>query len=360
MKTLLQNSLIKYKNQLLVYFLHKKDRCKSVTKHKTMNRITTKYLGLTLKNPVIISSSPFTSTLDGIVAAEKAGAGAVVLKSIFEEQINSEIALADSYSDYPEAADYVKSYVTENSLNAFVDLIKSAKAACSIPIIASINCTVKGNWVDFATLVEKAGADAIELNVFFMPTSKEESAEQIETQYLATIGAVRDAITIPMSVKLSQNFTNILSVAKEIYYRNVKGVTLYNRFFTPDIDIEKMSVVNSNIWSSHSEIYNVIRGCGMISAQVPLLDIATSTGVRNGEDAVKMMLCGAKAVQICTVVHEQGLEVVGEINNFILSWMKKHNFSATLDFIGKANHKNIENNTAYERTQFMKYYSSAK
>lgn len=325
-----------------------------------MRKIATKYLGLNLQSPVIISSSLFTSTVESVIAAEKAGAGAVVLKSIFEEQINLEIALTESYNDYPEAADYVKNYVTENSLNNYIELVKGAKAACTIPVIASINCTAKGNWIDFAKLVEKAGADAIELNVFFMPTSKDQTSAEIETQYLSLISAVRDAITIPLTVKLAQGFTNVLYIAKEIYYRNVKGVTLYNRFFTPDIDINKMSVVSSNIWSNHNEIHSVIRGCGMISSEVPLLDIATSTGVRNGEDAVKMMLCGARAVQICSALHESGLEVVGQINEFISNWMESQNFTATTDFIGKVNYKNVENSTAYERTQFMKYYSSAK
>lgn len=325
-----------------------------------MNKIATKYLGLNLKSPVIISSSPFTATIEGIMDAQKVGAGAVVLKSIFEEQINMEITLTDSYNDYPEAADYVKNYVLQNSVDNYIDLIKRAKAACTIPIIASINCTASGKWVDFARLIERAGADAIELNVFFMPTSAEQKPSEIETQYLNVISAVRDAITIPMSVKLAQNFTNILYISKEIYYRNVKGVTLFNRFFTPDIDIENLTITSSNVWSAQNEIHNVIRASGMISAQVPLLDVATSTGVRSGEDAVKMMLCGAKAVQICSAVHNEGLEVVEKINKFITHWMDKQNFASTPEFIGKLNYKNIQNNTAYERTQFMKYYSSAK
>lgn len=325
-----------------------------------MKKVPTKYLGLTLNSPVVVSSSPFTATFEGIVAAEKAGAGAVVLKSIYEEQINSEVAVTDSYVDYPEAADYVKNYISENSINNYIDLIKRVKDATTIPVVASINCTTSGKWVDFALMVEKAGVDAIELNVFFLPTSKEVSASEIEIQYLNVISAVKDAITIPLSVKLSPNFTNILSITKELYYRNVKGVTLFNRFFTPDIDIETLTMTSSNIWSNQSEIHNVIRYCGMISAEIPILDIATSSGLRTGQDAIKMMLSGAKVVQVCSAIHENGLEVIGQINDDIANWMERKNFSTTDEFIGKANYKNISNSNAYERTQFMKYYSSTK
>lgn len=323
-----------------------------------MNKITTKYLGLELKSPVILSSSGLTSSLQRIKDAEAAGAGAVVLKSIFEEQIMNEVAHVDSYSDYPEAADYVRTYVQENSLGLYLKLIEEAKQQCDIPIIASINCRQAGEWVNYARVIESAGADALELNIFLLPTDKELSSDEIERNYLDIIAQVKEAITIPLSVKLGAGFTNPLAIVREIYYRNVKGVVLFNRFYPTDIDIEKMTVKAGDIFSHSSELANVLRWTAFVSGSLPLIDVAVSTGVHTGADAVKAMLAGASAVEIASVVYEKGLEVVGEINAFIGDWMCRHDFQTTRDFIGRMNAKNIPNPMLYERTQFMKYYSN--
>lgn len=323
-----------------------------------MNRIKTKYLGLELDSPVILSSSGLTSTLQRIKDAEAAGVGAVVLKSIFEEQIMNEVAHVDSYSDYPEAADYVRTYVQENSLGLYLKLIEDAKQQCNIPIIASINCRQLGEWVNYARVIEAAGADALELNIFLLPTDKELSSDEIERNYLNIITQVREAITIPMAVKLGAGFTNPLAIVREIYYRNVKGVVLFNRFYPTDIDIEKMTVKAGDIFSHSSELANVLRWTAFVNGSIPLIDIAVSTGVHTGADAVKAMLAGASAVEIASVVYEKGLHVVGEMNTFIRDWMHRHAFQTTRDFIGRMNAKNIPNPMLYERTQFMKYYSN--
>lgn len=323
-----------------------------------MNRIKTKYLGLELDSPVILSSSGLTSTLQRIKDAEAAGVGAVVLKSIFEEQIMNEVAHVDSYSDYPEAADYVRTYVQENSLGLYLKLIEDAKQQCNIPIIASINCRQLGEWVNYARVIEAAGADALELNIFLLPTDKELSSDEIERNYLNIITQVREAITIPMAVKLGAGFTNPLAIVREIYYRNVKGVVLFNRFYPTDIDIEKMAVKAGDIFSHSSELANVLRWTAFVNGSIPLIDIAVSTGVHTGADAVKAMLAGASAVEIASVVYEKGLHVVGEMNTFIRDWMHRHDFQTTRDFIGRMNAKNIPNPMLYERTQFMKYYSN--
>lgn len=325
-----------------------------------MDRIKTKYLGLELKSPVILSSSGLTSTLQRIKDAEAAGVGAVVLKSIFEEQIMNEVAHVDSYSDYPEAADYVRAYVQENSVGLYLKLIEDAKQQCDIPIIASINCRLAGEWVNYARVIEAAGADALELNIFLLPTDKEASSDDIERDYLDIITQVREAITIPLSVKLGAGFTNPLAIVREIYYRNVKGVVLFNRFYPTDIDIERMTVKAGDIFSHSSELANVLRWTAFVNGSLPLIDIAVSTGVHTGADAVKAMLAGASAVEIASVVYENGLQTVGEINGFINDWMCRHDFLTTRDFIGRMNAKNIPNPMLYERTQFMKYYSNHK
>lgn len=323
-----------------------------------MKRIETKYLGLKLKSPIILSSSGMTSSLQRIKDAEAAGVGAVVLKSIFEEQIMSEVAHVDSYSDYPEAADYVRAYVQENSLGQYIKLIQDAKAECSIPVIASMNCQQAGEWVNYARVIETAGADAIELNIFLLPTDKDMSALELEKRYLEIISEVKDAVSIPVSVKLGAGFTNPLEIIKEMYYRNVKGVVLFNRFYPTDIDIEKMTVKPGRIYSHPNELSNVLRWTAFVNGYIPLIDIAVSTGVHSGEDAVKALLAGAVAVEIASVAYERGLGVVGEMNEFIKDWMNRHDFHHIRDFSGRMNARNIQNPTLYERTQFMKYYSN--
>lgn len=323
-----------------------------------MINLETRYLGLKLKNPIILSSSGLTSTLEKVKEAEKAGVGAVVLKSIFEEQILSEVAAIDKYSDYPEATDYLKGYLTQNTLGVYLKLIQDCKQACQIPIIASINCADKGEWINFARVVENAGADAIELNIFKLPTDKDEDSAEIEKRYLDIIAMVRDAITIPLSVKMARRFTNPLGIIREIYYRNVSGVVLFNRFYSPDIDIENMTMHSSGVYSSPAELSNVIRWTGLASSKIPLIDIAASSGVYTGEDAIKVMLSGAKAVEICSTVYKNGLGIVAQILRDIEQWAEKHEYTSTTEFIGKLNYNNVEEPMAYERTQFMRYFSN--
>ena len=325
-----------------------------------MNRLKTKYLGLNLKNPIILSSSGLTSSLERIKSAEEAGVGAVVLKSIFEEQILSEVANVDSYSDYPEAADYLREYMTDNSLGNYVKLIQDIKRECTIPVIASINCIDGGHWVDFAQVIETAGADAIEINIFHLSTDKNLSSEVIEKNYLDTIGSIRDAITIPLSVKLASGFTNPLSIVREIYYRNIQGVVLFNRFYAPDIDIEDMTMKSAGVFSSQTELPNIIRWTGLISGSFPLIDIAASTGAHSGEDVIKLMLAGATAAELCSAIYEKGLSVIPEMLEFMKEWMTRHSFNDTKSFVGSMNVANIDSTVAYERTQFMKYYSNLR
>lgn len=323
-----------------------------------MKRLETRYLGLKLKNPLILSSSGLTSTIEKVKAAEKAGVGAVVLKSIFEEQILSEVAAVDKYSDYPEAADYLKGYLTQNTLGVYLKFIQDCKRECNIPIIASINCADKGDWINFAKVVENAGADALELNIFKLPTDKDEDSVEIEKRYLDIVATVRDAIAIPLAVKMARRFTNPLGIIKELYYRNVSGVVLFNRFYSPDVDVENLKVFSSDVYSSHSELSNVIRWTGMASSKVPLIDIAASSGVYSGEDAIKVMLSGAKAVEICSTVYQNGLEIIPQMLKYMDDWAMRHEYEITSDFIGKLNYNSLEDPMAYERTQFMRYFSS--
>lgn len=323
-----------------------------------MQNLSTTYMGLKLKSPVVVSSCGLTRSLENIRKAEMAGAGAVVLKSLFEEQILGEISHIDNYSDYPEAADYVKNYVTENKLNEYLTLISDAKAKCDIPIIASICCVYGGEWVEFARRIEQAGADAIELNIFMLPTDKEVSSEEIENQYLDTISAVSDSISIPMAVKIGSHFTNTLAMVKQIYYRNVKGIVMFNRFYEPDIDIEQMKITSADVFSSPTEFRTTLRWVAMTSGELPLIDIAASTGIHDADSAIKALLAGARVTQVCTTVYKNGFDAITAINSGISGWMARHGFCNISDFSGIMNYSNISNPVAYERSQFMKYFAS--
>lgn len=325
-----------------------------------MENLEVKYLGLKLKSPIIASSSGFTSKVASILQLEKAGAGAIVLKSLFEEQIMGEITQNEQYSDYPESSEYLNAYIKENNINNYLSLIQDAKQACSIPIIASICCVHGGEWEEFAKEIESAGADAIELNIFYMPTSGIEKSSDLENIYLDTAAEVAELLRIPVAVKISGHFTNPINIARELYFRKVKGVVMFNRMYDPNIDIENMNITVSNIFSNRDELRHSLRWIAMSSAVQPKIDYSASTGIHSGEDAVKMLLAGASTVQVCSVLYNEGIDEITKMNHFIQDWMKRKGYHTIDEFKGLLNYKNLEQNIAYERSQFMKYYSSYK
>lgn len=325
-----------------------------------MKNIETTYLGLRLKSPVIAASSPFTSKVDRIVELEKAGVGAVVLKSIFEEQIAGEAASLEQYSDYPEAAEYLERYIGGDYVQGFVDMIKELKGRVSIPVIASINCASDGAWIDYARTIEQAGADAIELNIFIQPHAADLTAQQVENVYADIVGDVVKKVKIPVSVKLSYRFTNVFNVASGLYNRGAKGFVLFNRMFEPDIDIDRMEVVAAAPLSEASELRNSIRSIAFASSLMPQVDFVVSTGVHTGEDVVKCLLAGAKAVQVCTALYNDGMKVVGEMNSAVAAWMEDHGYDTVKDFRGLMNARLAPNSDAYGRVQYMRFFPIEK
>ena len=321
-----------------------------------MITLETDYLGLKLRNPLIVSSCSLTSTLPKLKSLEEHGAGAVVLKSSFEDQILGETAMLERYSDYPEASDYLHNYLSDDYLRTHLDLISRAKSELSIPVIASINCAHVGEWVDYARRMEEAGADALELNIFMLPLDMTRSSDEIEKAYLEIVNKVVAAVSVPVSVKLGVRFTNILSIAQQIYYRHGKGVVMYNRFFEPDIDVNNIAVVSSDPMSSPSELRNSLRTVALCSSQLPLLDIAVSTGVYTGEDAVKALLVGAKGVQICSTIYTNGLDVIRSMADYIGKWMEQHTFARIEDFRGMVCYKGMADTEEYQRVQYMKFF----
>jgi dihydroorotate dehydrogenase (fumarate) len=323
-----------------------------------MKSLEVRYLGLSLKNPVVVSSSGLTSSVEKITALEQAGAGAVVLKSLFQEQLTHEAHAYEHEGDYPEAHDYIMSYSQNNSVEEYLTLIREAKAAVSIPVIASINCTSVGEWVSFAKRIEAAGADALELNIYFLASNKDRNAAAYEAQYLAIVEKLRSIVTIPLSVKMAKTFTNIPHMVDQLYFRKVDGVVLFNRFYEPDINVETLQLGAASVFSTPSDIRESLRWVGIVSAVVPLVDVAASTGIHSGEAAVKQLLAGATVVEVCSVLYAKGPAAIGEMLSFIDDWMDRHQYRSIADFRGLMNPKNLGALDVYERSQFMRYYSS--
>ena len=323
-----------------------------------MKSLDVRYLGLSLKNPIVVSSSGLTSSVENIKKMEDAGAAAVVLKSLFQEQITHDAHAYEREGDYPEAHDYIMSYAVNNSVEEYLMLIREAKKSVSIPVIASISCMSVGEWVSFAKRIEAAGADALELNIYFLASNKELNAAAYEEQYLAIATKLRSIVSIPLSVKMAKTFTNIPHMVDQLYFRKVNGVVLFNRFYEPDINIETMQVGSASVFSSPSDIRESLRWVGIVSAAVPKIDVAASTGVHSGEAAIKQLLAGATVVEVCSVLYRKGLGMIGEMLDFIDGWMEQHQYESIEDFRGLMNPKNLGDLGVYERSQFMRYYSS--
>ncbi len=323
-----------------------------------MEKLTTTYLGLTLKSPVMVSSSRLTSDIGNLMLAEENGAGAVVLKSLFEEQIMYHINEIPSVTGYPEADDYISSYTKANTVDNYLLLVREAKKSLTIPVIASVNCFSSGSWVDFAAKIEDAGADAIEVNAFFLPLDRKMTSGEAERKYLELSEKLVKRLKIPVVMKISPRFSNILNIVYEFYTRGIKGVVLFNRFYEPDIDIDKIEIVPAPVFSSRDEMRYVLRWVGMVSAQGLKIDISASTGVKGGADVIKYLLAGADTVQVCSVLYQKGLPYIKEINSEVTGWMAAHNFDDITEFRGMLNWKNTRKPVVFERTQFMKYFSS--
>ncbi|MFP4365541.1 MAG: dihydroorotate dehydrogenase-like protein [bacterium] len=323
-----------------------------------MPNLEVEYLGLKLKNPVIVSSSGLTSTVDKIRSLEKAGAGAVVLKSLFEEQINYEAGSLIMDHDYPEAEDYIRNYTKDHSVGNYLDLIEEAKKTVSIPVIASINCVSASDWVGFSQRIEEAGADALELNVYFLPTDRLTSSADFENIYYELASKITGIINIPVSVKLGNNFTNVLAIIDRLHAQGIKGVVMFNRFYEPDIDIERMKLTAADIFSNPSDLRHVLRWVALVSDKIRVMDISASTGVHSSEAVIKQILAGAKTVQVCSLLYKNGIKEVSNLLGGLQEWMDRKGYGEISDFRGKMSYKNIPDPTAYERSQFMKYFSN--
>lgn len=325
-----------------------------------MADLSTNYMGLQLKNPVIVGSSGLTRSLDNLMVIEDKGAGAVVLKSLFEEQIKFEVRKIFSYDEaqsaYTEADDYIRNYSRAQTIEQYLNLLQQAKSKVGIPLIASINCISANEWPAFAKEIEKAGADALELNVFTIPADIEKQGEEYEKTYFEIVEAVKKEIDIPVSLKISYHFSGLAEMIKRLSWTGVKGLVLFNRFFNPDIDLEKFTIKPGNLYSTPEEITTSLRWIAIMADRVQA-DLCASTGVHDGLGVVKQVLAGAKAVQICSTLYKHGFDQIPLIVQELKYWMEKNNFEKITDFRGKLSHKKSENPAALQRVQFMKHFA---
>lgn len=332
-----------------------------------MADLSTKYLGLTLRNPIIAGSSGITNSLKEIVELENSGVGAVVLKSIFEEQILLEAdhrikqAQADemSYAEFSETLDYIDLHIKEKELGGYLNLIHEAKNKMDIPIIASINAVTSHEWTSFARSIEEAGADALELNIFVMPFNLEKNCDENENDYYNILKKVKTQVSIPVSVKISPFFSNLGSVIINLEVEGADGVVLFNRFSNPDIDIDNMKVTHKEFLSYPSDMVNSLRWIALMSKRVKM-SLAASTGVHDGAAVVKQLLAGADTVQVVSALYEHGPSYILEMTKFVNDWMESKGFNYVDQFRGKLSQGNLSKPDVYERMQFMKYFGKIK
>ncbi len=322
--------------------------------------LKTTYLGLSLRNPLIVGSSGLTNSIENLIEIEKNGAGAVVLKSLFEEQIHnaaSHTIMEDEYANlYPEAEDYIRNYTKENDLAIYLNLIKEAKEKLTVPVIASINCITSSEWISFAKKVENAGADAIELNVAVLPSDPNKTSAQIEQVYFDVATKIVKEVKIPVSIKLSYYFSALANTLVKLSWTDIKGIVLFNRFYTPDFDIESLEIKSSFVFSSPGELGLSLRWVAMLSPHLQC-DVSASTGVHTSDAFIKQLLAGATTVQIASVLYKKGFREIGIMLEELENWMIRHNYQTIDDFRGLLSVEKAENPAAFERIQFMKHFS---
>lgn len=324
-----------------------------------MTNLTTKYLGLNLKNPIIAGSCGLTGSVMKIKEVAEAGVGAVVLKSLFEEQIEADLKQnIDAYqTDYPGAYDYIREYTRDSAVSEYLDMIRDAKKAVDIPVIASLNCVSAAEWTSFAKKIEKAGADALEINISLLPSDSRRSCSDYEQVYFDVIEKVTSGLSIPVALKMSSYSSALANLVSRLHWTGkVAGFVLFNRYYRPDIDINSMEIKPAAVFSAPGEIATPLRWLALLSGMVES-EFAGSTGVHDSEGAIKMLLAGASAVQVVSTLYQNGAGQAAEIISGLQSWMNDNSFETIDAFKGRLSYERETDQSHFERIQFMKHYS---
>ena len=325
--------------------------------------LTTNYLGLVLRNPIVASSSPLSHTVDSIKRLEDAGASAVVMYSLFEEQITFDSFYVDHYlrSNADSFAESLSYFPEMNTYNVWPDeylnLIRRAKESVDIPIIGSLNGVSIGGWTNYAGLIEDAGADALELNVYYVPTSLDLSGREVEDIYTDMLCQVKRAVEIPIAMKLSPFFSSTANMAKRLADEGANGLVLFNRFYQPDFDLDALAVKPHLVLSNSDELRLPLRWVAILYGRV-LADLAITTGIHTSEDVLKGLMAGAKVTMMASELLQNGLRRIKEILGEMDRWMDEHEYISVAQMIGSMSQQHCAEPAAFERANYMKTLDS--
>lgn len=325
-----------------------------------MTNLSTTYLGIPLKNPILIASSGLTDSVEKNIELAENGAGGIVLKSLFEEEIILEMEekqheMTNRPYIFPETMDYMRQQSEPDTVRNYLKLITETKKAIDIPVIASINCITSQKWMYLAKEIEKAGADALELNIFLLPSDIDREPLENIVITEAVLEQVKNKVTIPVSVKISHYCSNLASYISRIDRAGCDGIVLFNRSWMPDIDIETLSITSGMVLSNSTDMSIPLRWISIMSGRINC-DLAASTGVHDGTTLIKMLLAGASVVQIASTVYENGPEQIGKMLKKLQSWMMTNEFDYIEEFKGRLSQRKLPNPAAWERVQFMKHF----
>lgn len=322
-----------------------------------MINIETNFMGLKLKNPIIVASSKLTSTVENIIECESSGASAVIVKSLFEEQIQSDqngmVGDYDS-SAYSDAWDFFQNSSEDYYVDQYIKLIEDAQKSVSIPVIPSLNCVSSGNWIEYAQRLENCGAKALELNLYILPSDASKQSADVESTYLSIIKEIKKKITIPVALKLGSHFSAMANTLKTFSDDlGVEGLVLFNRFYRSDFNIEKIKLVPGKVFSDPTEMALSLQWIALMSGELKA-DLVATTGVHTGTDLIKQLLAGAKAVEICSTIYQNGFEQINSMIDELKDWMQRHEFANISEFNGLLCQERSSHPENFERAQYVK------
>jgi len=325
--------------------------------------LSTTYMGMKLKNPIVHSASPLTEDVDNIRRLEDAGTSAIVMHSIFEEQITMEGRQLDHYLEYGtesfgEALSYfpvLESY--KNGPEEYLEMVAAAKKAVGVPIIGSLNGVSTGGWIDYARKIEEAGADALELNVYYIPTEPKLTGAEVEQMYIDVVSDVKKSVSIPVSVKIGPFFSALANVAQRLADAGADALVLFNRFYQPDIDLENLQVVPHLVLSNSNELRLPLRWVAILYGRIPV-DFGITTGIHTHEDVLKGLMAGANVTMITSEILKKGTGRIGDLLRDLISWMDEHEYESVKQLLGSMSQKNCAEPAAFERANYMKVLQS--
>jgi len=321
--------------------------------------LTTKYLGMNLKNPIVPSASPLARDIPSIRLMEDVGAAAVVMESLFEEQIIHEKKeldhfLTQSTESYAEALSYFpEPQVYTFGPDEYLEHIRKAKEAVDIPIIASLNGVSNGGWIQYAKKMQEAGADAIELNTYYLATDPEKNSQQVEDNYVDVLKAVKQVVTIPVAMKISPFFTSMANMAKRFADEGADALVLFNRFYQPDIDLEILEVVPNLVLSTSESNRLPLRWIAILYGKINA-SLAATSGIHTVEDVIKMLMVGADVTMLCAALLKNGIGYIAELEHGILQWMEENEYESVTQMKGSMSYKSVAEPAAYSRANYMK------